>query len=185
MEYKNHIRILYGLVVLLMIGVAGMALAWHESERQILLATASSSAPSADLSGVAVGGANTPPLSVAGAVTALGSNSLKVKNIQNTVTAVVVNADTKIEKLGPQKDAATVQQEFAAYNAKVAELMKDPQTNKAALAAMQAPIPQTFVAMNFADLKVGDQVQINANTTDASGAYVATLVIMVGTTPQQ
>lgn len=178
MEHDRHIKILYGLVALLVVGMAAIGVVWYQSQKESNVPPPS---PSADLTGVVVGGADLPPLTVVGTITAISSNTMKVKGSDGSgVDTVAITAGTQFELLGPPKDSTAMQKEYNDYNAQVAELMKDPQKNKAALAALRAPIPQTLLPATLADFAVGDQVQINASSTDATGAYVATLILNVG-----
>jgi hypothetical protein len=183
MEHSSHIKILYGLVLALLTGMIVMADAWHQSQKAALPLmqgqniAANAPAPTPALSGIVVGGGGPAVIDVVGTITGLSGGSVKVNVFnQNTTDAVVIGAATQFEIVGQFKDPATIQKELAAYNAQVDDLLKDPVKNKAALAAMRVPSPQTVTPATLADFKVGDQILVAATSTDASGAYIATVI---------
>ena len=124
-----------------------------------------------DLVGVVIGSADVGP-SVGGTVTQVGNGTLQIKDDKGPTDNFTTNADTKVQLLGVYKDKATQQSELAAYNAQITALMKDPQANKAALAAMQMPSIRVITAGTLADLKVGDNVAVFTNGSSNTAALI-------------
>lgn len=184
MDHTRHIKILYGLVVLLLAVVVGMGALWRYSPNSGPGLSVGQNTPGThvasstpDLSKVIVGDGGSAMQYARGAITELGSNSMKVKD-SNTgaVDTVAISANTKLQLGGKVKDTATQQQDLAAYNAQVTTLMKDPVKNQAALAALQIPSAQIMTSATLADFRVGDTVLITASSVDSSGTYVATVI---------
>ena len=135
------------------------------------------SATQPDLSKITVGnGGAIVKYSVTGTITQLSDTSMKVKALGSTTVAVAIDPSTKFQIAGALKDSVTVQQEFAAYNAQVGELMKDPVKNQTALAALQLPSTQTMAPTTLSDFKVGDQVLVEASSATSNGVLTAAII---------
>ena len=180
MNFALHIKILYGLVTILLLGTIAMDVTGRYSPKSVVPQSggqiASDTATEAiqpDTSNVVVG-AYTP--SVGGVITAIDGTTMKVKAPDASIATVLIGADTKFQIAGPSKDPATIQKELDAYNAQVALLMKDSVKNKAALAALYIPPTVITYPATLADFKVDDHVLVVANSINASGAYVATIL---------
>jgi hypothetical protein len=181
MEDTHHIKILYVLVLLLLVGLIGLAYLNTHNMKSIAGAGATdgpasgntSTTVQADLSTITVGDGGVMANSVAGTITSLSGAQMQLKDATQGATDIVsINTNTKFEIAGKLKDPATIQKDLAAYNAQVALLMKDPIANKAALAALQVPSTQTVTPATLADFRVGDQVLVAATSIDASGTSV-------------
>jgi hypothetical protein len=101
---------------------------------------------------------------------------MQVKEQDGSVKTVSITSSTKFTIAGKLKDQATRQREIDAYNAQVNLLLKDPEKNKAALAAMQLPPAQEVTPATASDFTVGDAVVINTAGAGSNGVYTATTV---------
>jgi hypothetical protein len=173
MNYALHIKILYGLVVIILAGIIITSIAGHNSQGGKMLPGTAAGALEPGISNVVVG-AYTP--SVWGVLTQVDGTTMKVKAQGGNIATVLISTDTKLQIAGPSKDPVTIQKELDAYNAQVALLMKDPVKNKAALAALYVPPTIITYPATPADFKVGDQILVVASVIDANGAYVATIL---------
>jgi hypothetical protein len=184
MDHTKHIKILYGLVVVLLVVVVGIGLLWHYSAKNTPMYAAGQNMPvlaasstQPDLSKVVVGAGGAVMQYAKGTITEVGGNSIKIKDANtNAVDTIAISANTTLQIGGKIKDSATQQKELAAYNAGVTTLLKDPVKNQAALAALRLPSTEVLTPATLADFSVGDVVLVSAGSIDASGTYIATIV---------
>jgi hypothetical protein len=183
MEQTPHIKILYSLMTLLLVVVVvlmGIVLYRPQMGTQVgQLGSNGLNVPAAQAATSTPVG-NGGPISsytTSGTIITLTSSSIQIKTADGSIASLAVDPNTKFETLGPVKSAAEMQTEMDAYNAQVATLMKDLVKNKAALAALPIPLPQTHTATTAADFKAGDQVEVAAVAKDSSGAYIAYSIV--------
>lgn len=98
-------------------------------------------------------------------------------------TRVLVSAETRVVEMGELKDQASQDRELAAYNAKIKELMQDPEKNRAELERLA--IPPVFVekSLRLSELASGDNVTIDYDI-NPSGAYLAIRILRTTKLPQ-
>src|SRR6266481_5951349 len=130
MQHTDHIKLLYGLVLLLLLSMVGVvfffstnrfgATSLSQNRSALNPSHVSASTTTPDLSGVIVGGGGPAIINVIGTITSLSNGLIKVKVFnQNKVDTVVINAGTKFEIIGQDKDPATIHNELTAYNTRV------------------------------------------------------------------
>ena len=182
MNYALHIKILYGLIVVLLVALISMNVAGRSSQNGSLFAlrqnqtgtVAATAQP--NLSNIVIGGGGPSTQSVLGTITEIDGATMKVKAADGSIATILTGANTTFQIGGPSKDQATIQKELAAYNAQITNLLKDPVKNKAALAALHTPLTQITYPATITDFKIGDKVLVVASSINASGAYVVTIL---------
>ncbi|HEY6020740.1 MAG TPA: hypothetical protein VIY48_12845 [Candidatus Paceibacterota bacterium] len=120
-----------------------------------------------------------------GYITKIQNSALEVKTPETTVN-FSLSSNTQFYKPGTKKSNVEYSQEMQAYNAKVAELAKDPVKNAEALKAMNVPSQFNQIALKLSDFKVGDYVFVTPGAKNGDGSYTAALVALANdAAPQQ
>ncbi len=110
-----------------------------------------------------------------GTITQLGSGTMQVKTAERNVV-FTLSSDTKFFIQDMQKSSAEYNQEMIAYNARVTELMKDPQKNAEILKTMNVPSTFTRKSLTLSDFKVGDNVFVTPGSKNSDGSFTAVSV---------
>lgn len=110
-----------------------------------------------------------------GKVQAVDGQTLTISTSgDGSVAKVQVTSATKIVKSdGLPKDPEVQKSDLAAYNAKVAELGKDPVKNKSALETLMLPNPFVEKPMQLSAMQAGDSVTVFSFSKNSDGSYAA------------
>ena len=186
MDVTKQLKVLYALIGLLLLGQIYVVYVVQHSgvvamEKPIvadqLPSDQRASTTLSNLADIRVGGSQALD-TILGTVVQVGNGTLQIKERgTNAVDTISVTTNTDLELGGPMKDNATQQKELAAYNEQIKILIKDPEANKAALAAMKLPSPQILTPIVLSALQAGDAVVVAANNSDPKGVYPAVSVI--------
>lgn len=112
-----------------------------------------------DLSDIIIGGHFSGPRFV-GAVRAISGNSITLLEDGGALIEARVSGATKIIEEGELKGDRQFQRELDEYNARIKELMKDPQGNREKLAALRIPSDAAMIPISLSEIQVGDTVVI-------------------------
>jgi hypothetical protein len=115
------------------------------------------------------------PIPYQGNITAIQNGRMQIKTPDGTVT-FTLSSNTNFSTPGTQKSNMQINQELAAYNAKVTQLMQDPAKNAAALKSMTVPSTYNQTTLTLSDFKVGDYVYVTPGAKNGDGSYAATAV---------
>jgi hypothetical protein len=177
----NHIKTLYALNIVSLCAVFGLFFLYVRAPQQSLgidqFGATSKMQPVRD---VFVGNnADTPAARIQGPILQVIGSVLTVKDRATEQTyAVSINAGTKIERVGPQKNSAEYQKEMDAYYAQIKLLMQDPVKNKVELSSLVIPTPIQLTSDTPASLALGDVVEVIAASPITGESFTAVKIVI-------
>ncbi len=121
---------------------------------------------------------------VRGKVQLVSGQTLTLSTSEDGSTAAArITPETRIVKSdGSQKDPGIQKAELDAYNAKIDELRKDEEKNRAALETLMMPNPFVEKAIQLSDIKAGDSVTVFSFNKNSDGSYDARQVVVLVST---
>ena len=157
--HSKHQLILFSVItVLLLICISGVGYVLYRINR-----LSSPPMPGGYQTPVTDSAAATPPgsgiIRVTGTVKSISAGSISIDS-GGTVAAVSTDGNTSFVLRGPVKDQETQQKDLDAYNQQLSILLKDPETNKNKIAALQLPFYFTTPSIAQSDIKAGDSVSV-------------------------
>jgi hypothetical protein len=185
--------ILYAVLALLAIGVFYSIYLNYQlrssltGSSTVVKASATLATTNSDSPELAVGGGNRAvsfaigpdTTAFVGVINSVSSESISVTTEEGGVSKAQITSKTKIVAVGEPKTAAQVDQDLQTYNAKITQLMKDPEANKQALMALELPSTNIETATTISALKTGDKVSVVYATGDTAPVKTALKVLLL------
>lgn len=169
MELTIKDKILFGLITLLLLSVGYLLYVNFNIEKSIVSKNSSivnAPTPGDTVTPIAIG---SNASAVLGTVTAIKGSVLSIKTNQGKVMEGQITSNAKVTIVGAAKSLQVYQLELDAYNAKVTELLKDPEKNRVELENLSLPISSVETPSSVADIKLGDSLAV---TFDGGGNIV-------------
>ena len=117
------------------------------------------------------------PVAYQGYITGIQAGSIQVKTPETIIT-FELSSGASFFTPGMQKSNVEFNQEMAAYNAKVSELIRDPAKNAAALKVLMIPSQFNQTKLSLSDFKIGDYVFVTPGAKNSDGSYAAMVVAL-------